>query len=346
MAIGWGIVSTGNHPDRKVVPAMNISDDTNVVAAYSRDMGRAEAFAQKHRIANAYDSLDDLLANPDVDAVFISSPNFVHASQTIAAAEAGKHVLTEKPMAVSVNEAADMVRACRDNGVKLGVGFQLRFRPGHQQARQLIEDGTLGTISMIQGQWCRGERGDINPPTRTGLNAWWGVPEMIGNASTLMGTGVHVMDLLQYLMDQPVVEVAALTDGQTAENPLEQAGVVSIRFEDGTLGSIVCGRRVPDTENDAMIYGSEGRIALRGTLWEAMTGSFDVVSETVNTSETYEENLLTLYKLQTEAFNRAIQNNETFHSSGEDGLSVVELTSAIIESARTGRAVKVERASV
>jgi 1,5-anhydro-D-fructose reductase (1,5-anhydro-D-mannitol-forming) len=154
------------------------------------------------------------------------------------------------------------------------------------------------------------------------------------------------MDLLQYLMDQPVVEVAALTDGQTAENPLEQAGVVSIRFEDGTLGSIVCGRRVPDTENDAMIYGSEGRIALRGTLWEAMTGSFDVVSETVNTSETYEENLLTLYKLQTEAFNRAIQNDETFHSSGEDGLSVVELTSAIIESARTGRAVKVERASV
>jgi 1,5-anhydro-D-fructose reductase (1,5-anhydro-D-mannitol-forming) len=131
VAIGWGIVSTGNHPDRKIVPAMNISDDTNVVAAYSRDMGRAEAFAQKHGIANAYDSLDDLLANPDVDAVFISSPNFVHASQTIAAAEAGKHVLTEKPMAVSVNEAADMVRACRDNGVKLGVGFQLRFHPGH-----------------------------------------------------------------------------------------------------------------------------------------------------------------------------------------------------------------------
>ena len=346
MAIGWGIISTGNHPDRKVVPAMNIAEDTNVVAAYSRDMARAEAFAQKHGIANAYDSLDGILADPGVDAVFISSPNFVHAHQTVAAAEAGKHVLTEKPMAVSVDEASDMVRACRDNGVKLGVGFQLRFHPGHQQARQLIEDGTLGTISMVQGQWCLGSRGAVNPPARTGLNAWWGVPEMIGNASTLMGTGVHVMDLLQYLMAQPIVEVAALTDGQTAENPLEQAGVVSIRFEDGTLGSIVCGRRMPDTENDAMIYGSEGRVALRGTLWEAMTGSFDVASETVNTSESYEENLLTLYKRQTEAFNRAIQNDETFHASGEDGLSVVEVTTAIIESARTGRAVKVARASV
>ncbi|MDP6513504.1 MAG: Gfo/Idh/MocA family oxidoreductase [SAR202 cluster bacterium] len=345
MAIGWGIISTGNHPDRKVVPAMNIADDTDVVAAYSRDMGRAQAFAQKHGIANAYDSLDDILADPVVDAVFISSPNFVHVSQTIAAAEAGKHVLVEKPMAVSVEEAADMVRACRDNGVKLGVGFQLRFHPGHQQARQLIEDGVLGTLSMIQGQWCLGGRGAVNPPARTGLNAWWGIPEMIGDASTLMGTGVHVMDLLQSLVAQPIVEVAALTDGQTPNNPLEQSAVVSIRFGDGTLGSIVCGRRMPDTENDAMIYGSDGRIALRGTIGEAMGGSFDVVSETVSASESYEDDPLMLYKGQTEAFNRAIQNDEPFHASGEDGLSVVEVTSAIIESARTGRAVKVERAS-
>jgi predicted dehydrogenase len=103
---------------------------------------------------------------------------------------------------------------------------------------------------------------------------------------------------------------------------------------------------MPDTENDAMIYGSDGRIALRGTIGEAMGGRFDVVSETVSASETYEDDPLMLYKGQTEAFNRAIQNDEPFHASGEDGLSVVEATSAIIESARTGRAVKVERASV
>ena len=346
MTVGWGIISTGRHPDVKVVPAMKLAGDTRVAAVYSRDKGRAEAFAQKHDVPNAYDSLDELLRDPGVDAVFISSPNSLHAPHTITSAKAGKHVLVEKPMAVSVAEAADMVRAARDNGVKLGVGFHLRYHPGHTKVRELMEQGILGVISMIQGQWCLGRRGMVDPPPRTGLSAWWGDPEMMGGASTLMGTGVHVMDLLQYLMGQPIKEVAAITDGQTEERPLEQAGAVAIRFEDGTIGTICIGRRMPDTENDAMIYGSDGRIALRGTVWEAMTGQLEVVSEAVNMSESYDHDLLTLYRLQTEAFNRAVQSGEEFHASGEDGLSVVQVTRAIIESASTGRAVKIEPAKL
>ncbi|MCH8108503.1 MAG: Gfo/Idh/MocA family oxidoreductase [Chloroflexi bacterium] len=342
MPVGWGIISTGRHPDIKVVPAMKLAEDTRIVAVYSRDMGRAEAFAQKHDVPKAYDSVDELLRDPGVDAVFISSPNSLHAAHAITAASAGKHVLVEKPMAVSVDEAAEMVLAARDNGVKLGVGFHLRYHPGHKRVRELIEQGALGAISMVQGQWCLGQRGVVEPPVRTELSAWWGDPAMIGGASTLMGTGVHVMDLLQYLMNQPIREVAAITDGQTSERPLEEAAAIAIRFEDGTIGTICVGRRVPDTENDAMIYGSDGRIALRGTLWEAMTGKLDVVSETVNLSESYDYDLLTLYRLQTEAFNRAVQHGEEFHASGEDGLSVVQVTRAIIESASTGRAVKIE----
>ena len=99
---------------------------------------------------------------------------------------------------------------------------------------------------------------------------------------------------------------------------------------------------MPDSENDAMIYGSDGRIALRGTVWEALTGELEVASETVNLSESYERDLLTLYKLQTEAFNRSVRGGEEFHASGEDGVRVVQVTSAIIESASAGRAVKIE----
>ena len=195
---------------------------------------------------------------------------------------------------------------------------------------------------MAQGQWCLGQRGVVDPAPRTGLSAWWGDPQMIGGASTLMGTGVHVMDLLHFLMGQRIGEVAAITDGQTEERPLEQAAAIAIRFEEGVVGTIVVGRRMPDTENDAMIYGSNGRIALGGTVWEAITGELDVVSETVNTSESYERDMLTLYKHQTEAFNRAIQGGEEFHASGLDGLRTVQVTRAIIESASTGRSVKIE----
>ena len=345
MAVGWGIVSVGRHPDVKIVPAMRLAEEAHVAAVCSRDMSRAEAFAEKHGVAAAYDSLGALLDDPRVDAVFISSPNSIHAGQTIDAAKAGKHVLVEKPMAVSVQEAVDMVHACQQAEVKLGVGFQLRFHPGHQKARRLVNDGVLGTLSMAQAQWCLGARGVTDPPRRTGLSEWWGVPEMIGGASTLMGTGVHAVDLMHFLLDQPIVEVVAIIDGQTAERPLEQAAAVALRFADGTIGTIVCGRRMPDTENDAVIYGSDGKIALRGTLWEAFGGQLEVVSETVNTWESYDRDLLTLYKLQIEAFNRAVQNDEEFHASGIDGLRVVQVTSAIIESASSWRAVKIEPAA-
>ena len=342
LTVGWGIISTGRHPDVKVAPAMKLAEDTRIAAVYSRDVSRAEAFAQKHGVPNAYDSVDALLRDPGVDAVFIASPNSLHAPHAIASAQAGKHVLVEKPMAVSVEQAVDMVRAAKENGVKLGVGFHLRHHPGHKKARELMEQGVVGVASMVQAQWCLGRRGMVDPPPRSGLSAWWGDPEMTGGASTLMGTGVHVVDLLQFLMGQPIVEVAAITDGQTAERPLEQAAAVAIRFEDGTVGTICVGRRMPDTENDAMIYGSDGRIALRGTVWEALTGELEVASETVNLSESYEPDPLTLYRLQTEAFNRSAQGGEDFHASGEDGLSVVQVTSAIIESASSGRAVKIE----
>lgn len=342
MEIRWGIISTGRHPDLKVVPAMKGARGTKVVAVYSRDLASAEAFAEKHDIPKAYCSLDGLLRDPDVDAVHIASPNSLHAMHTLKAAEAGKHVLVEKPMAVSVPEAIDMVRTCEARGVRLGVGFHLRHHPGHIKARQLIRENTLGVISMAQAQWCLGTRGLVEPPARTGRSEWWAKPDLVGGASTLMGTGTHAMDLLQFLLGQPIMEVAAITDGQTAQRPLEQAAAISVRFADGAIGTICCGRRMPDAENNVMIYGSHGKVALRGTLAERQDGKLEVASESVTMSEFYQEDPLALYRLQTEAFNRSIQGGEEFHASGEDGLLVVQVTSAIIASASKGRTVKIE----
>src|SRR5436853_7448131 len=99
MAFGWGIVSTGKHPDVKIAPAMHAAAGGDLVAAYSRDQGRADAFAQKHGARAAYSKLSDLLADSRVDGVFICSPNAVHAEHVVQAAAAGKHVLCETPMA-------------------------------------------------------------------------------------------------------------------------------------------------------------------------------------------------------------------------------------------------------
>src|SRR5262245_24815954 len=146
MAMGWGLVSPGKHADILLAPAISMAKDTRLVAVCSRDRERAEAFADKHGAQVAYTSLEALVDDPRVDAVLIASPNFLHAPYTVRAAQAGKHVLVEKPMAVSIEEAVDMVRACQAYGVKLGVGFHLRYHPGHQEARRLVGEGVLGTL--------------------------------------------------------------------------------------------------------------------------------------------------------------------------------------------------------
>ena len=342
MAFGWGIISTGLHPENKIAPAITAADGGELVAVYSRDQGRAEAFGERHGASVAYSSLGDLLRDSRVDGVFISSPNSLHAGQAIQAAEAGKHVLSEKPMTTTLQDALDMVRACRHRGVKLGVGFELRHNPGHILARDLVRDGTLGRVTLAQGQWGFGSRGQEVFPPREGLRQWWDDPEAMGGASTMMGTGVHVMDLLRFVMGQEILEVAAITDGQTDARPLEQIAVLSLRFGNGTLGTLVCGRLLPDTRNDLAIYGINGRFTSRETVWEAQKGEIEVISDTVNRTESYPENYLANFIAQTEDFQKSVAEDRDPAATGVDGLRVVEVTLAAIESARTGKTIKIE----
>jgi 1,5-anhydro-D-fructose reductase (1,5-anhydro-D-mannitol-forming) len=344
MTLGWGIVSAGRHPDNKIVPAMKLAEGNQAIGIFSRDKGRAEAFARKHGLPASYDSLEDLLKNPEIQAVFIASPNSWHARHTQMAAEAGKHVLVEKPMAVSVPEALDMVHTCRKKGVKLGVGFHLRHHPGHCRARKFIQEGILGFISLAQAQFFfPDKRGVVDLPRRSGLSLWWEDPAMTGGAYSIMGMGVHALDLLQFLLGQPITEVAAITDGQNVQKQLEQIAAIALRFGNGAVGTVCCGRRVPDTKNDAVVYGTGGRVWLQDTVWEPLRGKLEVVSDAVNMEESYQGDLLSLYKLQIEAFQRAIQRDEEFEASGMDGLRAVQVVSAIIESASTRRAVRIER---
>ena len=346
LALGWAIVSAGNHPDIKIAPAINAAQDAELVAVCSRDQSRADAFAEKHGANAAYSSLDAMLSDSRVEAVFICSPNALHASHGLAAAAAGKHVLCEKPMTTTVDDARSLVRGCREAGVKLGVGYHLRTHPGHILARESIAGGALGTVTLAQSQWGFGVRGQGPPPPRTGLRQWWDQPDLIGGASTMMGTGVHAADLLRFLLGQEIVEVAAITDGQTEEKPLEQLATMCFRFEGGAIGTVCCGRVLPDSRNDFTIYGSDGRVSGRATLWEARQGSVEVVSETVNQAEDYTDEFLGNFISELHDFRQAVEEDREPAASGVDGLRMVEVTLAMIESAKTGRRVKVTQAPV
>ena len=321
---------------------MNLADDARLVAVYGRDQGRADAFAEKHGADAAYSDLDSLLADSRVDALFVASPNHLHAPQTIKAAAAGKHVLSEKPMANSVTDAAAMVSACRDHGVKLGLGFELRFHPAHLWARKIIDGGTIGRIRLAHGQWGRGNRGEPEHLPRTGLREWWETPQLIGDASVLVGLGVHVFDLFRFLLREEVVEVVALTDGQTTHQPLEHIATIALRMSGGTVAQVMCGRMLPDTQNDLALYGSDGRFATKETVWEARLGRAEVVSATVNDNEAYEYDYLANFVAELNDFRDALESDRDPSATGEDGLKATQITAAAIESAKTGKVVKVQ----
>ncbi len=346
MVLGWAIVSTGQHADTKIAPAIAETPDAELVAVYSRDRQRAETFAQKHGAPVAYDDITALLRDARVEAVFVNSPNALHADVTIQAARAGRHVLTEKPMATTLNDALAMVRGCRDAGVKLGVGYHLRFHPVHLEARRLLAQDVIGQIALAQGQWGFGVRGEVTPPSRSGLRQWWDDPEMIGWASTMMGTGVHVVDVLRFLLGQEVTEVAAITDGQRQDQPLEQLLAMSLRFETGIIATVCCGRRLPDSQHDVIIYGSQGRISGLDTLREGRQGTLEVVSDTVNKTEPCTANLLANYIDELTDFHRAIVEDRDPAATGLDGLRVVQVTLAMIASARQKRTVKIQPVTV
>jgi 1,5-anhydro-D-fructose reductase (1,5-anhydro-D-mannitol-forming) len=327
-----------------VAPAINAAPDAQLVGICSRDASRGADFARRHGAAAVYDSLDTMLADERVDAVFVTSPNALHAEHAIRTAQTGRHVLVEKPMATTIEDALAMVRACREAGVVLGVGFHLRQHPLHQEARQALASGRLGPVTLAQAQWGYGTR--EAPAPRPLLQQWWENPDLIGGAASLMGTGVHAIDLLRFVLGREVAAVSAISDGQTAAQPLETVMLASLIFEDGPLAAVSCGRRWPDARNELHVYGPWGRLSGLGTLAEARQGTLDVASEAWTETRAIPPDGLASYVDEIADFQTAIGTGRPPAATGIDGLRAVEITVALLAAARERRMVPVDRHAV
>jgi 1,5-anhydro-D-fructose reductase (1,5-anhydro-D-mannitol-forming) len=343
MSIGWAMVGLGRHTKGYIAPAISQSRNSRLVAVMSRDAERADAFAKEHGAEAGYTSLEALLDHPGVDALFIASPNAVHAEQTVQAARAGKHVLCEKPMALTVQDCRTMIEECRGNDVRLGVGFHLRHHPGLAEAKRLIADGSIGRPVELVGQWYNGQRGIERVAKREGLMAWWSEPDMVGGGA-IMATGTHVLDQVRFLTGQEVVEVTAMADYRGEQ--LDQAIHVLMRLGDGTIASVTAARLVAasDSRNDIVVYGNKGRVAANGVLATALAGSLDVFTESQTYSRDYTEG--DVYQGLIDAFCDSVERGQDPNPSGVDGLRVVELTLAALQAAKEGRTVRLELSNV
>ena len=342
MSLGWGILGTGAIAERAIGPALSRAANTKLVAVCDCDMERAKSFAAKYRVERYYDSLEKMLGDPELNVLFIATPNSQHAQQTIQAAEAGKHVLCEKPMALTVPDCELMIQACNKNKVKLGIDFQVRYHPAHIEARRYIQSGMVGEINVAKAQMCSGH--DRGHWKGRGWQGWRNDPS-IGGAGALVGMGVHAIDLLRFLLDSEVEEVRALTDEEPPRYPVDDMDYVIIKFESGVHGVVISGVLAPRSDNDLVLYGSKAKITGKGTVESSLLGELLVEGDSFNMRMTFpcDDPIPALYTRLLEAFNRCIEEDTKPEVSGHDGLEMVRVVNAILESSRQGKAIKITR---
>jgi 1,5-anhydro-D-fructose reductase (1,5-anhydro-D-mannitol-forming) len=328
MALGWGIVGPGRIADLAIAPAISQAVDGHLQAVVSRDQSRAEAFADRHGAARALASYEEMLADPEVDVVYVGTPNAQHAEQTIAALRAGKHVLCDKPLATTVFEAERMVAAARETGRKLGTGYQMRHHAANREARRIVESGAIGDPLVIQVE-----------TSTDRLPAAWRTDPALAGAGALYNLGVHGLDLLRFLTGAEVIEVVALNDCQPGDW-LDLATLMLCKLSNGALASVNCNHKTPDFQPDITIYGSKGRIVGRQALRSLVDGELRVKIGEQEVVRPYSSR--DAFVRMVEAFNRAVAEDREPDASGLDGLRGVQVAEAVIRSVRDGGRVRLE----
>lgn len=328
-AVRFGVVGIGEYVTSTTAPAMVADPACELVAVVSRDQGRADAFATAFGAQYATTEFQAMLERDDIDAVFIATPNGLHAEQTIAAARAGKHVLCDKPMATSAERALVAVDACRDAGVFLGVNFHNRYLKWANDARDLIRNDVVGAIDVIEF--------DVGPGPRVYEN-WRSNPALAGFGS-LYNVGVHVLDLVGYMLDAEPIEVMTMLDRPAGSRQVESLAMILIRFSNGTLVYANCNERVANQRNDMTIYGSKGRICADNLTRSRVDGNLRVMVGDDETVTAYPA--AGVHEMCLSGFAHAVLESRQPNPSGLDGLQSMILCDAIIQSHDERRLVEV-----
>jgi 1,5-anhydro-D-fructose reductase (1,5-anhydro-D-mannitol-forming) len=324
--LGWGIVGLGRIASSQIAPAIAAAENSTLVSVVSRDRKRAEEFARAHGAATAFDDYPKMLADPEVEAVYIATPNALHAEQVIAAARAGKHVLCDKPLALTVADARRCLAECQAAGVRLGIMFQTRYHDGMAETAERVRNGDIGKVVVAEVTMSGGR----NLP-----RGWRTDPAMAG-LGTLNNIGVHAFDLLRYLLGAEVSEVSALTDSEP-DYQVDTTALVLLRFATGTLAYVNANQSVPNSRDDVVLYGSQGRVLARNLSRPGRDGMLSYITPAAEREVTAGSH--DAYRRTIEAFADAVIHQRDPSPGGEDGLRSVQLTTAIAEAITERRVV-------
>jgi predicted dehydrogenase len=329
--LGWALCGLGGLSENQIAPALQKAQYSRLVGVITDTPAKAAKWKAKYGIADrnvfTYDTMDKLAQNPDIDVVYIVTPNSLHAEQAALAFKAGKHVFCEKPMEVSVEKCQKMIDDAKATKRKLGIAYRCQYDPNHLECIRLAREKEFGATKIIESSFA----------VQIGAPGQWRLQRALSGGGALLDVGIYALQAARYLSGEEPVEVRAL-EGKT--NPSKYAEVDEsmlwqMRFPSGAIASC-------STSYEAA-YSSRFRVhAEKG--WFGLDPAFGYTGNKGRRSDGKEINLPApdLFAAEMDDFSRCIVENRQSKVSGEEGLKDVKIMMAIYEAAKTGRAVTIK----
>jgi len=310
--IGWGIIGATGWANHTFGPAILQAQDAELRAVLSSTQEKAETYCERHGVPRGYTNLDDFVSDDTIDAVWIASPNHLHASQAVECLAAGKHVLCEKPMATTVAECDAMMAAAERAGRLLSIGYHMRFHPVHQELQRKLREGGFGTPICVRAHLYFAYS---RPP------AAWRQHRATSGGWALGDVGTHLIDLTRWFLGD-AERVHGELSSLRFNFETEDHAVVTIRFGNGALGVVDASTGAGGAGPRLEVYGADGFCVCDNTLFGGpgkLTCSAPGGVETVDTPPA------PLYQLQVEHFGAAIRGETPLRVEARDGRENVRI---------------------
>lgn len=326
----WGLIGASTIAREWVIGAIRATGG-DVVSVMSTNAERGAAYARENGIAGSTTDLADILSDASVDAVYISTTNELHRDQAIAAARAGKHILCEKPLALTLDDARAMVAAANKAGVVLATNHHLRNAASHRAMRDAIAQGRIG-----QPLAARVFHAVYLPPHLQG----WRLDRPDAGGGVILDITVHDADTLRFVLGDDPVEATAFSQQGGMGKGLEDGVMGVIRFKSGLIAQFHDAFTAKYAETGFEVHGTEGSLIARNVMTQKPVGT--VVLRDASGERELSLSPRNLYETALENFHAAIDGKGAPSASGEDGVWSLATGIAVVKSAASGAAVKIE----
>jgi len=342
--MNFGIIGCGGIADRRTIPGMIKSKDVNIIAVEDINEDISKKIAEKYKVSTYYTNEDELIKNDDIEAVYIATPVYLHLAQIKKSADAGKHILSEKPLGLNVQETEEIINYCEKKGVTLQVGFMMRYHGYHIKAKEMLNNGNLGQPVMGRAQltcWY--------PP----MEGAWRQDPAKGGGGALMDMAIHSVDILRYMFGE-VKEVSSFNGTITHDYSVEDSGVILLRFENNAYGVCDSFFNIPDEAAKGVleVYGTKGSLLAEGTISQIAGGKMVAYIQEQGEYDAQQDRkpiepmsidaeLKDLYQAEVEDFIDVIKNKRKPMNSGEEALQNIKIIEAAYDSQKSGKVIKV-----